>query len=90
MLSRWRVHFSGTVQGVGFRYTTWRLARQWRVGGCVRNLPDRRVELVVEGDERELQGFVDEICGAMDGHIEQVIIEKSQGTGEFTGFQIGS
>ena len=46
--------FSGTVQGVGFRYTAERLARRYPLTGYVRNLPDGRVELLAEGEEESL------------------------------------
>ena len=48
------VNFFGTVQGVGFRYTTCRTARRYEVTGTVRNLPDGRVECVVEGEATEI------------------------------------
>ena len=47
-------HFSGHVQGVGFRYTVADVAEDFDVRGYVRNLPDGRVELVAEGDEAEI------------------------------------
>lgn len=53
-----QVFFSGSVQGVGFRFTAEQTARQFDVCGFVRNLPDGRVELVAEGEERELQEFL--------------------------------
>src|SRR5207248_2933045 len=40
--------FSGRVQGVGFRYTVKNIALQHNISGYVRNLPDGRVELVME------------------------------------------
>lgn len=46
---RWLVVFSGRVQGVGFRQTTVDLAADLPLGGTVRNVPERRVELVVQG-----------------------------------------
>ena len=42
----------GRVQGVGFRYTVRSLAVGFDVTGFVRNLPDGRVHLVVEGGRR--------------------------------------
>ena len=43
------VHYTGRVQGVGFRFTTCRLAESFAVAGRVKNLPDGRVRVVVEG-----------------------------------------
>ena len=42
---------SGTVQGVGFRYTTRQSAEKLGAHGYVMNLPDRRVEAVFEGSD---------------------------------------
>ena len=51
--------FSGRVQGVGFRSTCQSLARSFEVAGYVRNLPDGRVELVAEGENSEIDAFLD-------------------------------
>lgn len=45
------VYYEGSVQGVGFRWTTRRIAQGYEVTGWVRNLPDGRVEMQVAGDE---------------------------------------
>jgi acylphosphatase len=42
---------SGRVQGVGFRYFVQDAAGREGVTGWVRNLPDGRVEALVEGDD---------------------------------------
>ena len=47
---RRRVLVSGLVQGVWFRQTTADMAREAGVAGWVRNLPDGRVEAVLEGE----------------------------------------
>ena len=45
-----RYVITGRVQGVGFRYFTQDAALREGVTGWVRNLPDGRVEALVEGD----------------------------------------
>ncbi len=64
-----RVHYWGTVQGVGFRVTTQRLAAQFAVAGFVRNLPDGNVEVVVAGDANEIERFLDALAGRMASYI---------------------
>jgi acylphosphatase len=69
---RRRVYYSGRVQGVGFRYTTQRLAHEHAVGGYVRNLPDGRVELVVEADPEAVEDLLAAVCRQMRGHIRDI------------------
>jgi len=85
---RWRVLFSGRVQGVGFRYTTVRISGGYAVRGYVRNLPDGRVELVAEGTRSELERFVEAIREAMSGNIQGEQKEECPATGEFRAFDI--
>ncbi len=61
MKKQMHVFFTGMVQGVGFRFATDRIARQFEVGGYVRNLANGMVELVAEGEEVELQEFLSTI-----------------------------
>ena len=70
---RKRVIVSGAVQGVFFRDTCRAAAAAQGVGGWVRNLPDRTVEAVFEGET----GAVEQLVGwAREGppraHVEQV------------------
>lgn len=46
-----RLMIEGRVQGVGFRYFTHDAAVREGVTGWVQNLPDGRVEALLEGDE---------------------------------------
>ena len=81
--------FDGRVQGVGFRYTTQNLAQQFNVNGYVRNLPDGRVELVLEGDDEEMESLVDRVRRRMNGYIRHVKSEVAPATGEFADFGFG-
>lgn len=82
-----RVHYSGTVQGVGFRYTAQRLAANFSVAGSVRNLPDGRVELLAEGEADEIDRFLAAVERQMAGYIEQTDITEEAPSG-LKGFQI--
>ena len=81
-------HFSGRVQGVGFRYTVQNIAMRYDVAGHVKNLPDGRVEMLVEGSESDIDRLVDEVNAKMDGFIEHVDRRDSPATGEFKQFRI--
>ncbi len=53
------VLISGMVQGVGFRHATYRQALKLDLHGWVRNLPDGRVEAVLQGDRRIVEQMLD-------------------------------
>ncbi len=48
---------SGRVQGVGFRWHTYRRASSLGLAGWVRNLPDGRVEVVARGSPEQVAEF---------------------------------
>lgn len=83
------VFFTGHVQGVGFRYSTLQVAKEFEVAGFVQNLPDGRVQLEVEGAPAEVGAFLNALEERMHGYIRKT--ERMKGgkrTSEFTGFQI--
>ena len=82
------VLFSGRVQGVGFRYTVHRLARDYDVTGFVKNLPDGRVHLVVEGQMNELSRFLEDVACSMSGYIRDTAANVAPATGQFREFSI--
>ena len=81
-------HFSGHVQGVGFRYTVLDLAKGFDVRGYVRNLPDGRVELVAEGDEAEIAKLIERIGEKMEGFIRKRTDADAPATREFADFSV--
>lgn len=60
--------FDGRVQGVGFRYATKQIAKGFDVVGTVKNLEDGRVELILMGEEGEVEEFIDEMHNSPLGH----------------------
>lgn len=82
------VHFSGTVQGVGFRYTVHRLACRFAVTGYVRNLADGRVELVAEGERDQVEGLLDVVQRTMCEYVRDTACSESPPTGAYRSFEI--
>jgi len=86
-----RVHLlvSGRVQGVFFRAETKRQASGLGLTGWVRNLEDRRVEIVFEGGKDAVEEMLD-WCrkGPRLSHVTGVEILEEQPTGSFNGFRI--
>jgi acylphosphatase len=80
--------YGGQVQGVGFRYTARQLAGRFDVSGYVRNLPDGRVQLVVEGEPAELDRFMAAIAERMSGFIGDTTVDVRAATGEFRAFEV--
>ena len=86
---RLHVFWAGRVQGVGFRYTAEAVALELNLPGWVRNLPDGRVEAVVEGSGKQLKLFLERIAdGPMKPYIRQTTEEISPATGEFEEFRV--
>lgn len=83
------IFYSGTVQGVGFRYTVKALAAGFDVTGMVRNLPDGRVELDAEGVKDELAAFRQAIRESELGHfIQKEDVSWMESRGGIRGFEI--
>lgn len=58
---RKHIYFSGTVQGVGFRYRATYLAQTRNLTGWVKNLWDNRVEMEVQGEENNIERFLQDL-----------------------------
>jgi acylphosphatase len=82
-----RVIYTGQVQGVGFRYTTRRLAAGFAIAGYVRNQPNGSVEVVVEGEPGEIDRFLEALGQRMAGYVADRTIHDEQACGQ-RGFTI--
>ena len=88
MQQRRIVWFSGTVQGVGFRYTALSLARRFQVTGYVRNAPDGRVEMVIESQEHQADRFIQAVQDQMGSYISSTQQQMLPASGEFSDFSM--
>ena len=89
MLVARRYVVSGRVQGVGFRYFLEARASGEGVHGWVRNLPDGRVEVQIEGDRESVDRVEAAIHrGPTGADVEDVTIEEIPPAGRATGFSI--
>ena len=79
----------GLVQGVFFRDSTRRRARQLGVTGWVRNLPDGRVEVVAEGERTSVESLVAWLRdGPEYARVEQATATWESASGEFADFAV--
>lgn len=67
---------SGMVQGVGFRWFVARHARSLGLTGYARNLPDGRVEVVVNGPDESLPAL-EELLRAGPAYAQVDRVERS-------------
>jgi acylphosphatase len=82
------VYYTGRVQGVGFRATVADIARTHPVTGWVRNLPDGRVQVLVEGADEAVEAFLAAVRQRWARHIHAEQAEDREPTGRYTGFDI--
>jgi len=89
--TRVRAHIfvSGRVQGVFFRTETKYKANELGVTGWIQNLPDGRVEAVLEGEEKTVKEII-EFCkqGPPGTKVSNVDVIWESYSGEFRNFEI--
>ena len=85
---RSHVFFSGTVQGVGFRYTAAAFARELKINGWVKNLPDGRVEMMAEGPRERVENLIYKLDKQYGGKITNKDIDWLDARGQFTDFAV--
>jgi acylphosphatase len=66
------ITITGTVQGVGFRWTAKRLADGLGLDGWVRNNPDGTVSIAAEGGDADIDRLMDGLAEAMGPYIRDV------------------
>ncbi|MBF0571307.1 MAG: acylphosphatase [Candidatus Omnitrophica bacterium] len=85
---RAHIHFFGTVQGVGFRYTTLSFARQLSLTGWVKNLSDGSVQATVEGTREKIEELLSKLEDQFGSFIRDRKVEWLDTRREFETFSI--
>lgn len=90
-MSKMRAHLfiEGRVQGVFFRACTQGEAQKHALTGWVKNLYDRRVEAVFEGEEQDVQSMI-KWCHSGPTHavVTEVSVEIEEYRGEYYDFSV--
>jgi len=80
---------NGLVQGVGFRYFTFKKAKELGLTGYVQNLPDSTVEIEAEGEQGLLQELIDAVkVGPRSAVVNEVNTDWNSYVGKFNQFQV--
>ena len=79
----------GRVQGVGFRYFVLPQAQAEQLAGYVRNLPDGRVEFLLQGEPTAVDRVIEQIRGGPAyARVDEVELEEFDAIDAETGFRI--
>lgn len=79
----------GRVQGVGFRFFTYREAQNIGVCGTVKNLNDGSVQVIAAGTESQIKQLYQWLQqGPKSAKVAHVLMQDYNGTQQFTDFAI--
>lgn len=85
---RKRALVSGRVQGVFFRDTTRRRAEEAGLAGSARNLPDGRVEVILEGEPEAVDAMITWLHeGPPHAKVDSIIVNDDAARGS-RGFKV--
>ena len=88
MKKRVHIYYSGSVQGVGFRFTAERLANSLGLTGWVKNRRDGSVEITAEGEEDKLNFLLEQVEDSFASYIRTREVNWQEATGDFPDFRI--
>ena len=91
MAEKVRIHsfIRETIRNGGFTEVVKRLATHLGINGQMKHLPDRRVEMLAEGEKPTLEKFLEELrYGEVAAQITDIQTTWEEATGEFSGFLV--
>jgi len=86
---RIRSFIKGMMRDGGFTEAVKQAAVHLGINGIMKHLPDRRVEIIAEGEKHTLEEFLEEIrYGEVAAQITDIQTAWEEATGEFSGFLV--
>ena len=86
---QYEIKITGRVQGVGYRYFVNQKANEIGINGWVKNSRDGSVLVVVQGNEPDLNTFIDYLqIGSTRARVEKILKYKMQFHTTFKNFEI--
>lgn len=86
---QYEINITGRVQGVGFRYFAQKKAKELHIKGWVKNTPNGRVELVVQGDQSDVNTFIDYLqIGPPLARVDKLTKYKMDDLTDFDNFSV--
>ena len=83
-----RFIFIGRVQGVGFRFTAFNIAKRSEITGYVKNTPDGSVEMLAQGYPQDIKDCIDDIKETFQGSIRKITEDQIELDNSLTEFKI--
>lgn len=87
-IKRAEIKVFGRVQGVGYRYFCFNMARKFGLNGYAKNIIDGSVESIVEGKEKDIKEYI--MClkkGPHRAFVEDAQVEFLPSKNEFKDFK---
>ncbi len=86
---RLRIVVSGRVQGVWYRRSAQKKAKELNIVGWARNLIEGQVEMLCEGEEKRVQEFLEWAKkGPFFANVEHIESSEEEYRGEFSSFEV--
>lgn len=80
--------FTGSVQGVGFRFTAFHVANRYQLTGWVCNCTGGGVEMVAQGRPDKIDDCIRDIQESFAGYVRETKIEEVPPDPKYKDFKI--
>lgn len=89
-MQTWKLTASGTVQGVGFRWSVQNCAQDLEINGTVKNNPDSTVTIILQANKEQVDEFIKKLPDFISpfAKIKDINITELAGVEKLHGFHV--